>query len=372
MTDGTDAQEKAFFGYNGEAQSSVTGLVYMRFRHYDPTSAHFGVQDTYLGNTFNPASLNRYLFCESDPINNIDPTGHISSSFLSFAAKSSKRGAATAQAYSMKKQAQVNSIAARAVAAITNTIPSSGGRISTPSSNQYKINSVYRGGSSRRYASPRINPKNYADRAFEQFRAYYCGDFASLMQSSLNSMSPSERMHGTFDMLGMLIPFPAASSIPDLLNGLMYGVEGDGENASLSLGFAGIAFIGGSIGKGTAKGIHIGAGVAKGSVGALGEESVRILGKGSTGRTEAKNIFETAAMRETKKNPLDGAFDVPIEMSDSRWLKEDGWVKKQRVFETSNSSITIHFNYNTKTGEFDDFKFTNEPDQQFVFQTIGG
>lgn len=44
-------------------------------------------------------------------------------------------------------------------------------------------------------------------------------------------------------------------------------------------------------------------------------------------------------------------------MTDSRWLAEDGWVKMQNIVETSQGKINIHFNYNSITNEFDDFKF---------------
>ena len=76
VTAGTDAREKPFFGYDAEEQDPLTGLTYLRARYYDPTSARFGVADTYLGNTFDPITLNRYLYCASDPVNHIDPTGH--------------------------------------------------------------------------------------------------------------------------------------------------------------------------------------------------------------------------------------------------------------------------------------------------------
>ncbi len=75
---GTDAHEGRFFGYDAEEQSSVTGLVYLRFRHYDPEMGRFGVADTYLGDAFDPITLNRYLYCASDPVNHVDPTGHVS------------------------------------------------------------------------------------------------------------------------------------------------------------------------------------------------------------------------------------------------------------------------------------------------------
>ncbi len=76
VTAGTDPAEKPFFGYDAEEQDPLTGLTYLRARYYDPTSARFGVADTYRGNTFDPITLNRYLYCASDPVNHVDPTGH--------------------------------------------------------------------------------------------------------------------------------------------------------------------------------------------------------------------------------------------------------------------------------------------------------
>jgi len=82
------------------------------------------------------------------------------------------------------------------------------------------------------------------------------------------------------------------------------------------------------------------------------------LGRGSTGRTTPNNLNEQLAMKEVLSNPLDGATVVPTKnMNDPRWLGSEGWVKMQRIIKTSNEKISIHFNYNTKTGKFDDFKF---------------
>ncbi|MED5052159.1 S-layer protein, partial [Anoxybacillus rupiensis] len=82
------------------------------------------------------------------------------------------------------------------------------------------------------------------------------------------------------------------------------------------------------------------------------------LGRGSTGRTTPNSLEEQLAMKEVLSNPLKGATRVPTKnMNDPRWLGSEGWVKMQRVVKTSKGNINIHFNYNTKTGKFDDFKF---------------
>ncbi|HEM5121028.1 TPA: hypothetical protein U1255_000928 [Streptococcus suis] len=85
---------------------------------------------------------------------------------------------------------------------------------------------------------------------------------------------------------------------------------------------------------------------------------VTILGKGSTGRVIANTLEEQLAMKEVMSNPLANAFEVPITMTDTRWLGTEGWVKMQRVVTLSDGTkINIHYVYNKMTGAFDDFKF---------------
>ncbi|WP_445512917.1 pre-toxin TG domain-containing protein [Streptococcus suis] len=85
---------------------------------------------------------------------------------------------------------------------------------------------------------------------------------------------------------------------------------------------------------------------------------VTILGKRSTGRVVANTLEEQLAMKEVMSNPLANAFEVPITMTDTRWLGTEGWVKMQRVVTLSDGTkINIHYVYNKMTGAFDDFKF---------------
>jgi hypothetical protein len=81
--------------------------------------------------------------------------------------------------------------------------------------------------------------------------------------------------------------------------------------------------------------------------------NITAVGKGSTGRTEAKNLNEQLAMKQVYSNPLQGAKQLNIAMSDSRWLAKDGWVKMSQNV----NGTEIHFVYNTITKVFDDFKF---------------
>ena len=71
--------ELPFYGYNGEEYNPVTGLVYLRYRYYSPELGAFIAEDDYLGDDENVNSQNRYSYCEGDPINFHDPTGHAKS-----------------------------------------------------------------------------------------------------------------------------------------------------------------------------------------------------------------------------------------------------------------------------------------------------
>ena len=85
---------------------------------------------------------------------------------------------------------------------------------------------------------------------------------------------------------------------------------------------------------------------------------VKVLGRGSTGRTIPNNLKEQMAMHQVKSNPLKGASDLsksskPIIMTDPRWPASEGWVKMSN----NANGVEIHFVYNKKMGAFDDFKF---------------
>ena len=60
--------------YCGEDCDS-TGLIYLRDRYYNPLTASFTTRDSYPGNTSDPQSLHKYVFCNGDGINGIDPSG---------------------------------------------------------------------------------------------------------------------------------------------------------------------------------------------------------------------------------------------------------------------------------------------------------
>ena len=53
-----------------------TGLYYYNARYYDPVIGRFISPDTTGQNLNDPQSLNRYTYCQNNPLNHTDPTGH--------------------------------------------------------------------------------------------------------------------------------------------------------------------------------------------------------------------------------------------------------------------------------------------------------
>ncbi|MFC6332754.1 hypothetical protein ACFP56_08980 [Paenibacillus septentrionalis] len=59
-------------------------------------------------------------------------------------------------------------------------------------------------------------------------------------------------------------------------------------------------------------------------------------------------------MKQVLSDPLKGATELTkVTMTDKRWLAQDGWVKMSQNV----NGTEIHFVYNKKTGQFDDFKY---------------
>jgi RHS repeat-associated protein len=63
--------------YCGEQFDTNSQNYYLRARWYDPSNGRFNRVDPFAGNTSDPQSLHKYLYCHANPVNAIDPSGMI-------------------------------------------------------------------------------------------------------------------------------------------------------------------------------------------------------------------------------------------------------------------------------------------------------
>jgi RHS repeat-associated protein len=67
---------KSEFQLNGQQVDAEDGLTYLRNRYYDSTLGRFIMRDSDTGSPALPQTLNRYVYCNNNPINLTDPSGH--------------------------------------------------------------------------------------------------------------------------------------------------------------------------------------------------------------------------------------------------------------------------------------------------------
>ena len=68
--------------YSGEQYDKHMDEYYLRARYYNQNSGVFNSIDPYFGSLQDPQSLHKYLYVRNDPINNIDPSGLMTSTEL--------------------------------------------------------------------------------------------------------------------------------------------------------------------------------------------------------------------------------------------------------------------------------------------------
>ncbi|KAK1729743.1 uncharacterized protein BDZ83DRAFT_538424, partial [Colletotrichum acutatum] len=69
-TSSSPLSPSASFGFRSEYVDQASGLVYLRSRYYNPTQMAFISMDSALVE-------NRYAYCVGDPVNMVDPSGHV-------------------------------------------------------------------------------------------------------------------------------------------------------------------------------------------------------------------------------------------------------------------------------------------------------
>lgn len=71
-----DEEDNNSFRYSGEYFDAETCNYYLNNRYYTPASGRFITEDTYLGNDKLSVSLNRYTYCDNNPVMYIDSNGN--------------------------------------------------------------------------------------------------------------------------------------------------------------------------------------------------------------------------------------------------------------------------------------------------------
>jgi RHS repeat-associated protein len=71
-----DKIKNGWYFFNSKAFDDESGLYYYGARYYDPKLGRFITPDTIVQAPSNPQTLNRYTYCNNNPVNLIDPTGH--------------------------------------------------------------------------------------------------------------------------------------------------------------------------------------------------------------------------------------------------------------------------------------------------------
>ncbi len=75
LSDQSGSSENNYL-FTGEQRDGESGNYYLRARYMSPNNGNFLSMDTYQGRIGEPATLHKYVYTHSDPVNNIDPSGN--------------------------------------------------------------------------------------------------------------------------------------------------------------------------------------------------------------------------------------------------------------------------------------------------------
>jgi RHS repeat-associated protein len=110
--------------YCGEQYDEALGFYYLRARYLNPQTGRFWTMDTDEGDPEEPNSLQKFLYCEGDPVQGIDPTGNLAEEPLVTAALGqSAEGVGGAVGAIVVRNTAIQTLAKVAIVAAVSTMP---------------------------------------------------------------------------------------------------------------------------------------------------------------------------------------------------------------------------------------------------------
>ena len=346
--------------YGGYQYDEETGLYYLNARMYDPVTARFLQQDTHKGYYSDPLSLNLYTYCHNEPLMYRDPTGHrevVGDGGERETEMDRKQSlymmnhgrTAMAPGYKEYEKAQIEA-EQKAAAVARNQTSSSGGSRSSDSGSNKANNGITQAISA------------YIDFVGPGFVANYnilMGILDGVANAYTYGLLPKTKSNSTCYEVGLAI-----GDVIAIIAGaveFVAGAAGEGLGViTIPAGGAGALVMAGS----TVVVTH-GASVVAAAAAHLGKDVSNItFDSGSNGNTpkvegrgqskgghQPENLREQLAVEEAMSNPKAGRV-LEGKNTDPRWPADEGWVKKAQNV----NDVEIHYQYNSKTGQIDDFK----------------
>lgn len=211
------------YQYNAEYTDSSTGNQYLRARYYDPASGCFLTKDTYLGETNDPLSRNLYAYTRNNPVNLVDPSGHLFGTIMAIVAVTAAVvGTYKAVKSHNEQSAQIRNQQQsyeRRASRVQENVTTKPTNLKAPTSPNQKGTFSY------------YNARDKKVVTFTDAAAYFeykklCDDLDKLNKNLALSIT-----HNALDAIGVI---PGVGEVADAINGTIYLAEGDYLNAGLS------------------------------------------------------------------------------------------------------------------------------------------
>lgn len=214
-TTGTAA---APLGFQSMLTDSVSGLVDMSARDYDPAAGSFTSEDTVVGDLTSPVSLNRYTYGSASPLDHFDADGHLSLPIpLPKVVTSALSGVGKATSWVVSGVARVGQAALGQVASL--------GRSALSTAQDY----VGRGAQAVSTAARAVQSTTAS--ALSRAAGPSMRQSFSAAVSSLTKNISSDDVHLTLAAAGLV---PGLGTISGAADGLLYLMQGDTKNALIA------------------------------------------------------------------------------------------------------------------------------------------